>query len=677
MTYAITGIKEGLGPGERVPLRREIDEWWFSKDENDLNQRSLFIYALEALMSMDPDDMFSYFGIAGIHGQPLIPWDTSAKKENDYCAHGETKFATWHRPYLLLYEQRLYEVMLDLIPGTFASSDQEAMFRAAKTWRLPYWDWAVKKPDWDPENPENPKNLEPKVGLNVPYLLTLQNVQVKTMSGYAIVPNPMWKFVLPLNQKSPEKATFGQYGITDHEGKEYTKCKATSRQPRPYKPKDSQGEADWISGAIQDWKKIYGNIRGADFQNANTLPEAVSRLFSYATSYTEFVTLGWQEGNPAKSYPSLEDVHDKLHGLIGGKGHMGNIAVAAFDPVFWLHHCNIDRLLAMWQDLYDSKYLQWLNGKDPGATAALAPFHMNDHGKLYDSASCSDQRQNLGYTYPDLQVWLEEYKTGGVFDKQKYQTKLRTAIELKYSTTGKFALQLPENERIATIHMSNMTAENLATEHFPPLLIQKAERIKVEHPEPIAPLQDIWYANDYVVDVVYDRFAIGGYPYHIRLFLGDVPPEGHSLSFGDTPTQVGHIYNFSGPMNARGATAEGCENCKAQYEKHALSAGQIVLTDYLVEDIIKERQQRGLTLASLSRSEVIEYLRKNLHWRITDQSDNIIAKEDPRMSALKISVAMGKATHYAEESRFSKYEDYEVLYQVTEHRLAGANPGDL
>ena len=70
MTYGITGIHEGLGPGDQVPIRREIDEWWFSKNENDLNQRSLFIYALIDFMSMDPDPAkglnLSYFGIAGM-----------------------------------------------------------------------------------------------------------------------------------------------------------------------------------------------------------------------------------------------------------------------------------------------------------------------------------------------------------------------------------------------------------------------------------------------------------------------------------------------------------------------------------------------------------------------------------------------------------------------------------
>jgi tyrosinase len=65
MTYSITGIKAGVGPGGQVPVRREIDEWWFSKDKNDINQKSLFIYALHSFMSMNPDYQLSYFGVAG------------------------------------------------------------------------------------------------------------------------------------------------------------------------------------------------------------------------------------------------------------------------------------------------------------------------------------------------------------------------------------------------------------------------------------------------------------------------------------------------------------------------------------------------------------------------------------------------------------------------------------
>ncbi len=103
--------------------------------------------------------------------------------------------------------------MRDLIPIEFASQDQAAMFHAAETWRLPYWDWAVKKPDWDPANPDNPKNIGPLVGLNVPYLLTQEQVYVRSRTGTAVpMPNPMWNFALPAGR------TFGSYGITNQEG---------------------------------------------------------------------------------------------------------------------------------------------------------------------------------------------------------------------------------------------------------------------------------------------------------------------------------------------------------------------------------------------------------------------------------------------------------------------------
>lgn len=41
MSYAITGIQTGLGPVNdplrNVPISREIDEWWGSKDKVTLN----------------------------------------------------------------------------------------------------------------------------------------------------------------------------------------------------------------------------------------------------------------------------------------------------------------------------------------------------------------------------------------------------------------------------------------------------------------------------------------------------------------------------------------------------------------------------------------------------------------------------------------------------------------
>lgn len=53
------------------------------------------------------------------------------------------------------------------------------MIHVAEIWRFLYWDWVIKKPDWDPENPENPKNFGRNVGSNVIFLLTQKFFQVK------------------------------------------------------------------------------------------------------------------------------------------------------------------------------------------------------------------------------------------------------------------------------------------------------------------------------------------------------------------------------------------------------------------------------------------------------------------------------------------------------------------
>ena len=69
MTYAITGIQKGLGPSNdpyrKVHLRREIDEWWESSNPVDVNQRTLFILALDNFQKIDPETMLSYFQVAG------------------------------------------------------------------------------------------------------------------------------------------------------------------------------------------------------------------------------------------------------------------------------------------------------------------------------------------------------------------------------------------------------------------------------------------------------------------------------------------------------------------------------------------------------------------------------------------------------------------------------------
>ena len=45
----------------------------------------------------------------------------------------------------------------------------------------------------------------------------------------------------------------------------------------------------------------------------------------------------------------FHQLHNGLHTWFGGNSHMTSTIVSPFDPMFYLHHCNIDRLWAMWQ----------------------------------------------------------------------------------------------------------------------------------------------------------------------------------------------------------------------------------------------------------------------------------------------------------------------------------------
>lgn len=74
---------------------------------------------------------------------------------------------------------------------------------------------------------------------------------------------------------------------------------------------------------------------------------------SFQEKYWKYYSNHYSSPDESKQYAhfsSLEVVHDALHDAIGGEGgHMSYPDVAAFDPIFWLHHCNVDRLLALWQ----------------------------------------------------------------------------------------------------------------------------------------------------------------------------------------------------------------------------------------------------------------------------------------------------------------------------------------
>jgi tyrosinase len=52
--------------------------------------------------------------------------------------------------------------------------------------------------------------------------------------------------------------------------------------------------------------------------------------------------------NPGFNQHLDQNLHGNVHVFVGGNQNMGSVPFAAGDPIFWMHHCNIDRLWVTW-----------------------------------------------------------------------------------------------------------------------------------------------------------------------------------------------------------------------------------------------------------------------------------------------------------------------------------------
>lgn len=158
-------------------------------------------------------------------------------------------------------------------------------------------------------------------------------------------------------------------------------------------------------------------LQKPDFQAAGepslsgSIQDQVTRLFlpSSFQNFAEFATT--RHGSPSNpaGWLSIETIHNCIHEFVGGvdnnaQGHMADLGTAAFDPIFWLHHCNVDRQLAMYQASNGKGH--WWDGAfpttDPKPNDPLFPFHTDAVRTHFTSDMLRDWTQ-WGYTYDTLQ----------------------------------------------------------------------------------------------------------------------------------------------------------------------------------------------------------------------------------------------------------------------------------
>ncbi|KAK5652239.1 hypothetical protein OQA88_10736 [Cercophora sp. LCS_1] len=363
----VTGIKAGVNEqtGER-PARLNI---------NDLHREAgpawdLFIQALQAVYDTPEDDLLSWFQIAGIHGLPFKPWNNVGQVEGGvdkagYCPHGETTFITWHRPYQTIHTHA------QSIAATYTGSAAATYKSAAETLRFPFWDWAA-----DSQLP--PVVTQPTITINAP-------------AGPTAISNPLYSY------------KFATHPFTDPDFLENASLAQFSETKRC-------ADAAEGSDGVNHYEIISDTLGSA----GNIVRDQVYTVFSKTTKFEDMAS---EDG---AGNADFEIPHNTIHQRAGGHemlhskvGHIQPVQWSGFDPIFWLHHANVDRQFAMWQAIYhnNAMFTSTVRGKavfgtPAGSVTADSPLKPFQYEKdQFWTSKRAETTRVFGYTYPGLNDW--------------------------------------------------------------------------------------------------------------------------------------------------------------------------------------------------------------------------------------------------------------------------------
>ncbi|KAF3911202.1 Tyrosinase [Arthrobotrys entomopaga] len=367
-TVVISTIADGTraitsGP---VPIRQNFLD--FIKNADVLN---LYLLALSNMMNKPQSDVTSHYQVAGIHGRPYIAWDNVSGGNNNggYCTHADILFLSWHRPYLALYESLLLSEVNKIAQAYPAgSSDSQKYTTAAASFRIPYWDWASS-----PTIPDLIGN-QPTVTVQDP------------SKGSTSIPNPLYAYKYHFTSTSQQRSELPDAPFVTN--------KQTSRVD------------------IGTLNSQLGNI-GTNLKN---------RIYNLLTAYDDYAKFS-NKGTTSVvngQTDSLESVHDVIHATVGGNsGEMAYVDYAAHDPLFFLHHTNIDRMFAIWQAIHSGSKTSYIfptdsypnnygtysikAGTNENSQTPLSPFHKSE-GAYYTSDDVKSTK-TFGYVYPETVDW--------------------------------------------------------------------------------------------------------------------------------------------------------------------------------------------------------------------------------------------------------------------------------
>lgn len=691
----ITGLHTDTG---KIEPRLEIDE--FVLDRDVLN---IFLLALINLQGRNYDDPWSWFQIAGIHGQPFNDWDDVGPKpvEEDadgpdagYCAHSSVTFPTWHRPYVTMMEQAVYVEMLQVARSFDGQDAKQKYLNACERFRFPYWDPCLpREVDFERESGRS----RPEFG--VPRIVSSRKVYLRkphSPNVLSLEDNPLYQYKFPSEFQYPRNLDSFWNHRSSNELFNSPALKGTTHTVRA---PDENGQTDdlyinsYISNHIQGelgiglYKVLNLRQNWDSFSNDVLDARAQVEASKHHVQYVDH---------------SLEGFHDNIHVVLGqgrlrnGSGHIGYPQYAAFDPLFWLHHCNIDRVTALWQvkqglknpsSWWDQQPLgerNWAISRGTVQTPKddLKPFRRGrrDPGnEIFWTSEDVRKWSVLGYTYLGKKVrgssGQNELVSFPIDFSETSQEDLNTYFNQFYGWMDIAAPGYPA--LIGQFYPINLSEVEALTGRSGP----DRPSALPSHPsgipgdEPPNPNEvDYSHMPEHIrqnnqlrqwdIHIVAEKFKFNG-TYQVFVFLGQFNSgEPNNWPSDDCLVGINGIWS----NNPRSG---GCANCEQQADSKLTVMDVIPLTPHLIKWISLGKKcpsddPEGVACQSLEYDQVSPFLKKNLHWRVADMNLNVIESEVEGINVYAADRIVTLPTKYQDAVQFGdRYAHHDVAERPT------------
>lgn len=306
-----------------------------------------------------------------------------ARIHANQCQHGWEEFLTWHRAYLYFFEKQLQDI--------------------DPTVTLPYWDWAADAANVKASIEDMGSAVALDNGYVPPaYQCWIDEDAIRALAASGDVPKPVLDGLERTlgNTYSSGARLFTAAGI---------------------KFGDNSASDNAIIAALErinplfDWRRWPGGNKDLIFE-AYPTPDDVERILTL----DNFFAFG---SGPMDNqfFGALENIHNLIHNFSGGAnpyfgigittpanqfptGDMVDSGRTAFDPIFWGHHANCDRLWHEWQRRHPA-------GGPDNPDAILPPWNLTV-GDTYSIKALGYEYIMAAHVFPTLNtVPLQRFRS--------------------------------------------------------------------------------------------------------------------------------------------------------------------------------------------------------------------------------------------------------------------------